>query len=108
MKKIIGVQKNPTKVRGLKKGLRILAKVKGEVGVPVLSDIHRMEDVDSAKEVLDILQSSCLSLPADKPSSEGGRSRETGQYQKGTVSRSGKHGRGSQKDPQHREIVRSS
>jgi 2-dehydro-3-deoxyphosphooctonate aldolase (KDO 8-P synthase) len=41
---------------GLKQGLRILAKVKGEVGVPVLSDIHRMEDVDSAKEVLDILQ----------------------------------------------------
>jgi 2-dehydro-3-deoxyphosphooctonate aldolase (KDO 8-P synthase) len=41
---------------GLKEGLRILAKVKGEVGVPVLSDIHRMEDVDSAKEVFDILQ----------------------------------------------------
>jgi len=41
---------------GLKEGLRILARVKGEVGVPVLSDIHRMEDVDSAKDVLDILQ----------------------------------------------------
>jgi 2-dehydro-3-deoxyphosphooctonate aldolase (KDO 8-P synthase) len=41
---------------GLKEGLSILAKVKGEVGVPVLSDIHRVEDVDSAKEVLDILQ----------------------------------------------------
>jgi 2-dehydro-3-deoxyphosphooctonate aldolase (KDO 8-P synthase) len=41
---------------GLREGLRILAKVKGEVGVPVLSDVHRMEDVDSAKEVLDILQ----------------------------------------------------
>ena len=41
---------------GLKEGLRILAKVKEVVGVPVLSDIHRMEDVDSAKEVLDILQ----------------------------------------------------
>ncbi len=41
---------------GLTEGLRILAKIKGAVGVPVLSDIHRMEDVDSAKEVLDILQ----------------------------------------------------
>lgn len=41
---------------GLKEGLRILAKVKEAVGVPVLSDIHRMEDVDLAKEVLDILQ----------------------------------------------------
>ncbi len=41
---------------GLARGLRILAKVKAEVGVPVLSDIHRAEDVDSAKEVLDVLQ----------------------------------------------------
>ena len=41
---------------GLKEGLRILARVKGEVGIPVLSDIHRLEDVDSAREVLDILQ----------------------------------------------------
>jgi 2-dehydro-3-deoxyphosphooctonate aldolase (KDO 8-P synthase) len=41
---------------GLKQGLRILARVKEEVGIPVLSDIHRMQDVDSAKEVLDILQ----------------------------------------------------
>src|SRR5512136_221931 len=41
---------------GLKEGLRVLARVKGEVGVPVLSDIHRIQDVDSAKEVLDILQ----------------------------------------------------
>jgi 2-dehydro-3-deoxyphosphooctonate aldolase (KDO 8-P synthase) len=41
---------------GLEEGLRILAKVKREVGVPILSDIHRAEDVDSAKEVLDILQ----------------------------------------------------
>jgi 2-dehydro-3-deoxyphosphooctonate aldolase (KDO 8-P synthase) len=41
---------------GLKAGLRILAKVKEQVGVPVLSDVHRMEDVDLVKEVLDILQ----------------------------------------------------
>lgn len=41
---------------GLREGLRILARVKAEVGVPVLSDIHRSEDVDSAKEVLDVLQ----------------------------------------------------
>jgi len=41
---------------GLEEGLRWLRKVKETVGVPVLSDIHRMEDVDPAKEVLDILQ----------------------------------------------------
>jgi 2-dehydro-3-deoxyphosphooctonate aldolase (KDO 8-P synthase) len=41
---------------GLEEGLRILAKVKEKVGVPVLSDVHRIEDVDRAKEVLDIIQ----------------------------------------------------
>ncbi|MGO8989372.1 MAG: 3-deoxy-8-phosphooctulonate synthase [bacterium] len=41
---------------GLKEGLRVLAKVKEKVGVPVLSDVHRMEDVDLAKEVLDVIQ----------------------------------------------------
>jgi len=41
---------------GLKEGLRVLAKVKEKVGLPVLSDVHRLEDVDRAKEVLDIIQ----------------------------------------------------
>lgn len=41
---------------GLEKGLKILAKVKKEVGVPVLSDIHSIEQIDPAAEVLDILQ----------------------------------------------------
>jgi 2-dehydro-3-deoxyphosphooctonate aldolase (KDO 8-P synthase) len=41
---------------GLEKGLRILAKVKEKVGIPVLSDVQRMEDVDRAKEVLDVIQ----------------------------------------------------
>jgi len=41
---------------GLEEGLRILSRVKGETGLPVLSDVHRVEDVDPAKEVLDIIQ----------------------------------------------------
>jgi len=41
---------------GVKEGVRTLAKVKEKTGLPVLSDIHRMEDVDTAKQVLDILQ----------------------------------------------------
>ena len=41
---------------GLEEGLKLLAKVKEKVGVPVLSDVHRTEDVDRAKEVLDIIQ----------------------------------------------------
>jgi 2-dehydro-3-deoxyphosphooctonate aldolase (KDO 8-P synthase) len=41
---------------GLEKGLSILSRVKEAVAVPVLSDIHRSEDVDQAREVLDVLQ----------------------------------------------------
>jgi 2-dehydro-3-deoxyphosphooctonate aldolase (KDO 8-P synthase) len=41
---------------GLEKGLEMLARVKGRFGLPVLSDIHRGEDVDQAKGVLDVLQ----------------------------------------------------
>jgi len=41
---------------GLKEGLTVLAKVKEKMGLPVLSDVHRLEDVDRAKEVLDIIQ----------------------------------------------------
>ena len=41
---------------GLKEGLRILEKVKQTVGVPVLSDIHSIEQVQPAAEVLDVMQ----------------------------------------------------
>ncbi len=44
---------------GLKKGLKILAKVKKEVGVPVLSDVHCVDQVKPAAEVLD-----CIQIPA--------------------------------------------
>ncbi len=41
---------------GVKEGLKVLDRVKQKVGLPVLSDVHRLEDVDQAKEVLDIIQ----------------------------------------------------
>lgn len=41
---------------GLKEGLRILAHIKQELGVPVLSDIHCITQIEAAAEVLDILQ----------------------------------------------------
>jgi len=41
---------------GLKEGLRILRKVKEGVGVPVLSDVHDVSEVERAAEVLDVLQ----------------------------------------------------
>lgn len=41
---------------GLKKGLDILKKVRENIGVPVLSDVHCQEDIKAAAEVLDVLQ----------------------------------------------------
>jgi 2-dehydro-3-deoxyphosphooctonate aldolase (KDO 8-P synthase) len=41
---------------GLKKGLETLARVKAEVGLPVLSDVHQVAEVGPAAQVLDVLQ----------------------------------------------------
>ncbi len=41
---------------GLTEGLRILARVKEALGVPVLSDIHSIEQVQPAATVLDVIQ----------------------------------------------------
>jgi 2-dehydro-3-deoxyphosphooctonate aldolase (KDO 8-P synthase) len=41
---------------GLAGGLKILKRVREVVGVPVLSDIHQVSEVEPAAEVLDILQ----------------------------------------------------
>jgi len=41
---------------GLKEGLRILKKVKDEIHIPVLTDVHQVVDVPAVAEVVDVLQ----------------------------------------------------
>jgi 2-dehydro-3-deoxyphosphooctonate aldolase (KDO 8-P synthase) len=41
---------------GLREGLRILARVKKATGLPVLSDVHDVAEVEPAAEVLDVVQ----------------------------------------------------
>jgi len=41
---------------GRDKGLAILAKVKRELGLPVLTDVHTEEDITEAAKVVDVLQ----------------------------------------------------
>lgn len=41
---------------GLKDGLRILAEVKRRIGVPILTDVHEVDQVGPAAEVCDVLQ----------------------------------------------------
>jgi 2-dehydro-3-deoxyphosphooctonate aldolase (KDO 8-P synthase) len=44
---------------GLRNGLKTLARVRARFGVPILSDVHSVEDVAPAGDVLD-----CLQIPA--------------------------------------------
>jgi 2-dehydro-3-deoxyphosphooctonate aldolase (KDO 8-P synthase) len=41
---------------GMEKGLEILAKVKAEIGVPVLTDVHDISEIESVAKVVDVLQ----------------------------------------------------
>src|SRR2546430_16706333 len=41
---------------GIKEGLRILKKVKDEIQVPVLTDVHDVADIGKVAEVVDVLQ----------------------------------------------------
>ncbi|GJQ57738.1 MAG: 3-deoxy-8-phosphooctulonate synthase [Candidatus Scalindua sp. AMX11] len=41
---------------GIEKGIKILSKIKKQFGLPLISDIHCCNDIDIAKETLDILQ----------------------------------------------------
>jgi 2-dehydro-3-deoxyphosphooctonate aldolase (KDO 8-P synthase) len=41
---------------GVEEGLGILARVRKEIGVPVLTDVHEKEQVDLAKDSVDVLQ----------------------------------------------------
>jgi 2-dehydro-3-deoxyphosphooctonate aldolase (KDO 8-P synthase) len=44
---------------GLQEGLRWLADVRSQIGAPVLSDVHKVDEIAPAAEVLD-----CLQIPA--------------------------------------------
>jgi 2-dehydro-3-deoxyphosphooctonate aldolase (KDO 8-P synthase) len=41
---------------GMEKGLEILAKVKKEIGVPILTDIHDIDEIKPVAAVVDVLQ----------------------------------------------------
>ena len=46
----------PIAVPACEEGLATLARIRAEIGVPVISDIHDVSQVEAAAEVLDILQ----------------------------------------------------
>ena len=45
---------------GIEEGLRILAKVRDDIGVPVLTDVHEDTPMDEVADVVDVLQTPAL------------------------------------------------
>ena len=45
---------------GIEEGLRILEKVRREIGVPVLTDVHEDSPMDEVASVVDVLQTPAL------------------------------------------------
>ncbi len=41
---------------GMEKGLEILAKVKKQVGVPILTDVHDISEIEAVSQVVDVIQ----------------------------------------------------
>ena len=41
---------------GVEKGIKILSKIKKEIGVPILSDVHCCSEIDMVQDVLDVIQ----------------------------------------------------
>ena len=41
---------------GVKNGIKILSKIKKEIGVPILSDVHCCNEIEIVQEVLDVIQ----------------------------------------------------
>ena len=41
---------------GIKKGIKILSKIKKEIGVPILSDVHCCNEIEMVQDVLDVIQ----------------------------------------------------
>jgi 2-dehydro-3-deoxyphosphooctonate aldolase (KDO 8-P synthase) len=65
---------------GMKDGLEILAAIKKELGVPVLTDVHDIAQIEATAEVVDVLTDSRVSLPANRSHRGGGKVRARRQH----------------------------
>ena len=65
---------------GDEKALKILAKIRKDFQIPVVTDIHSPEDAVMAAEYVDILQNPGISLPANRFTGSGSENRPDGEY----------------------------
>jgi 2-dehydro-3-deoxyphosphooctonate aldolase (KDO 8-P synthase) len=50
----------------MEEGLRVLAEVKRQLGVPVLTDVHEYTPMDEVASVVDVLQTPAFLVPPDR------------------------------------------
>ena len=65
---------------GIEEGLRILAEVKSQLGVPILTDVHEDTPLDEVIEVADVLQTPAFLCRQNQLHSQCGQRRSTCEY----------------------------
>ncbi len=70
---------------GLDEGLRILAEVRREIGVPVLTDVHEPGQIAAVAEVVDVLQTPAFLCRQTDFLARRRRGGQAGEHQEGTV-----------------------
>ena len=70
---------------GMERGLEILAKVRRELNVPLLTDVHNESEVAQVAAVVDVLQTPRLPVSADRLHPRRGAKRQARQHQEGSV-----------------------
>jgi 2-dehydro-3-deoxyphosphooctonate aldolase (KDO 8-P synthase) len=76
---------------GMEEGLKVLAEVKRQIGVPVLTDVHEDTPIDEVASIVDVLQTPAFPGPPDQFHPERRARRQAGQHQEGPVPRAVGH-----------------
>ena len=76
---------------GMEEGLQILAEVKRQIGVPVLTDVHTEDEIAAVAAVVDVLQTPAFLCRQTDFIQAVRRLRQAGEHQEGPVPRAGRH-----------------
>ena len=84
---------------GMDRGLEILAQVKRELQVPILTDVHSEAEIPAVAAVVDVLQTPAFPVPADRFHPRRGQERQAGEHQEGPVPGAAGHGERHRQSP---------
>ena len=76
---------------GLDEGLRILGRIKAELGLPILTDIHEPAQAAAAADVADVLQIPAFLCRQTDLLVAAARTGRAGEHQEGAVPRARRH-----------------